>query len=64
MRCTCCDTALKSSEIIWYEKEQRHEDMCKKCRAKVFGDLLESGYDVDRIGMHVEDVVEVIDEPV
>jgi len=56
MRCSCCDSTLKSSEIIWYEKEQRHEDMCKKCRAEVFTDLYETGFDVERIGMRIEDL--------
>lgn len=62
MRCVCCNTALKSSEIIWYEQEHRHEDMCKKCRGAVFTDLLETDYDVERIGMHVADIEDIGDE--
>jgi hypothetical protein len=62
MRCTCCNTALKSSEIIWYPAEHRHEDMCKKCRSRVFADLLETDYDVERIGMHVADIEDFDDE--
>lgn len=56
MRCVCCDKALKSSEIIWYPAEERHEDMCKKCRGEVFTDLYETGFDVERIGMQIEDL--------
>jgi hypothetical protein len=56
MRCACCDKALKSSEVIWYPAQQRHEDLCKKCRSEVFTELYESGFDVERIGMQTEDL--------
>jgi hypothetical protein len=50
MRCACCDKELKSSEVIWYPEQNRHEDLCKKCRGAVFDDLHESGFDVESIG--------------
>lgn len=56
MRCACCDKQMKPSEVIWYPEQHRHEDMCKKCRQDVFKDLLEEGFDVERIGMQTEDL--------
>lgn len=56
MRCSCCDSPLKRSEVIWYPEQNRHEDLCKKCRAEVFTDLYESGFDVERIGMQTQDL--------
>lgn len=45
MRCVMCNNPLKPSEIIWYPKEQRHEDLCRKCRVNIFRDLLDLGYE-------------------
>lgn len=56
MRCACCDKQMKPSEVIWYSEQHRHEDMCKKCRVEVFNELRDTGYDVERIGMHTEDL--------
>ena len=56
MKCKCCNKTLKSSEVIWYPEQHRHEDMCKKCRSEVFKDLYETGFNVERIGMYVEDL--------
>lgn len=47
MRCKLCDNALRSSEIIWYPEQQRHEDLCVKCRQKVGQDVIEAGWQDD-----------------
>ena len=49
MRCKHCDAALKSSEIIWYEDEKRHEDLCGKCRNLISEDMRLSGWDDSHI---------------
>lgn len=36
MRCKLCGEILKPAEIIYYLKQKRHEDWCKKCRDKYF----------------------------
>ena len=55
MRCTCCNNTLKSSEIIWYPDEQRHEDLCVKCLSSVRGECHDAGWDVERMfKSHVE----------
>ena len=56
MRCACCDKELTPSQIIWYPEQNRHEDLCKACRAEVFTDLYVSGFNVERIGMRTEDL--------
>lgn len=45
MRCTCCNTALKSSEIIWYPEQKRHEEYCLKCRQKIVQDVIDAGWE-------------------
>lgn len=47
MRCRSCDAALKSSEIIYYPKEERFEDLCGKCLSRVRSDCFEAGWEVD-----------------
>jgi len=44
MRCTLCNNPLKSSEIIWYPEEKRHEDKCGRCRATIARDMLSAGW--------------------
>ena len=43
MRCIMCNNPLKSSEIIWYEEEKRHEEYCSRCRDTIAFDEAESG---------------------
>lgn len=62
MRCKCCDRQLKSAEIIWYPEQQRHEDLCSKCRGKIFQDFLDNEWDVEKLGMYTGDIMEVTDE--
>lgn len=54
MRCTCCDNVLFPSEIIWYEKTQMHDYLCLKCRREVWRDLYETGFPVEKMGMHLQ----------
>jgi hypothetical protein len=56
MRCLCCNRALRSSEIIWYPEQKRHEELCLKCRTAVHDDLLTSGVDNDSIPIEVDEV--------
>lgn len=49
MRCVCCDRQLKPSEIIWLPDQNRHEEMCSKCRWNVHNDLLSIGFKKDKI---------------
>jgi len=32
VRCKACNSKMLDGEIVWYEDEKRHEDMCLKCR--------------------------------
>jgi hypothetical protein len=52
-----CDSALKSSEIIWYPEQKRHEEYCLKCRQKIGQDIQEAGWE-DEICIPTEDEVE------
>lgn len=52
MRCKLCDSALKSSEVIWYPEEERHEDLCEKCRTMISQDMRDAGWDDEHI--HLE----------
>lgn len=31
MRCKSCDSILEENEIVWYEEEQTHEELCSTC---------------------------------
>jgi len=56
MRCKMCDNALKSSEIIWYPEEKRHEDTCGKCRGTIARDMMEAGWNPEHtLCEHQED---------
>lgn len=48
-RCVCCNRALKSSEIIYYPAEDRHEDLCNKCLSSVRDDCVAAGDDMERL---------------
>lgn len=63
MTCKMCNNALKSSEIIWYPEEQRHEDLCSRCRGVVRSDCWEAGDNVERMFKSHPDV-EVYDESI
>lgn len=64
MTCKSCNTALKSSEIIWYPEEKRHEDLCSKCRGLVRSESFEAyGDAVDRMfKSHGEEVSEYMED--
>jgi len=47
-RCLCCDAALKPSEIIWYPEEERHEELCSRCKGDILKDCFEIGWDTER----------------
>jgi len=49
MVCKLCNNALKSSEVIWYPAEKRHEDLCSRCRGKVAMDMVDAGWDDSHI---------------
>jgi len=55
MRCKMCDRSLKSSEVIWYPEEKRHEELCCKCRSIISDDMRGAGWDDTHIP--VEDIV-------
>ena len=44
MRCRCCNAELRSSEIIWYPKQHRHEDLCLRCRNEIYREFLAMGW--------------------
>lgn len=62
MRCTCCNNTLKSSEIIWYPDEKRHEDLCGKCLARVRSDCYEAGWEVETMFQAHDELEEVVNE--
>ena len=53
MRCKSCNATLKPSEIIWYPKEDRHEDLCYKCRSAMYQEFHAMGW---KIPDHVKEV--------
>ena len=57
MRCTSCNRALKSSEIIWYPEEHRHEDLCNSCLSSVREECQSAGWNTERMfKAHSEEV--------
>lgn len=62
MRCACCNRVLKASEIIWYPKQQRHEDLCLKCRSIIYDEFIKMGWNTDRSFLYEGDVIEEIED--
>ena len=62
MRCKSCNTALKSSEIIWLPKLHKHEDLCSKCRDMVYFECVEAGWDVTKSAIYEADFIQDIDD--
>jgi hypothetical protein len=62
MRCRGCNKTLKSKEIIWYPRDHKYEDLCITGRRHVFNNLLETDFNVERIGMYIDDALGEYDD--
>lgn len=56
MRCRACNNILSKREILWDEKNHKHEDLCYKCRTKILDSFVSEGYE------HIEKVFLIKEE--
>lgn len=48
-RCKCCNRELKAGEVIWYPKENRHEELCSECRVSIITEMRKMGWSTSHI---------------